>query len=308
LHEAKDLDRLAAIFLLGCAYQLGQEAKVWADEVVLPLLESPDLLERGACAIPFAWRNERQILPVLSAFLTESLFQDVLSVPAELATCVALCDYWRIHVVKLLGQWRIPSLIPLFCEVWLAVIAVLQHATTPLPPHQRRMNNFLFESIDEIAFALGQVDAFAALDELPISSAEKRLARFHMVCGHLWVHHPEQWRLRPEANYTFLLDDPSWRAEIARLLNEHGESVSLEEEPHLPQQVWHWMKERSGLYEGPPNPKLATLYREDILKLERAMEARRASIPATTSPVQPGETETVDELDDDFSDLDLHDF
>jgi hypothetical protein len=170
------------------------------------------------------------------------------------------------------------------------------------------MNSFLFESIDEIAFALGQVDAFAALDELPISSAEKRLARFHLVCGYLWVHHPEQWRLRPEANYTFLLDDPAWRAEIVRVLKEHGELVSQEEEPHLPQQVWHWREERTILYEGPPNPKLATLYREDILKLERAMEARRASTPATTSPVQSGEAEAVDEWDDDFSDLDLHDF
>jgi hypothetical protein len=38
------------------------------------------------------------------------------------------------------------------------------------------------------------------------------------------------------------------------------------------------------------------------------MEARRASTPATTSPVQSGEAEAVDEWDDDFSDLDLHDF
>jgi hypothetical protein len=84
--------------------------------------------------------------------------------------------------------------------------------------------------------------------------------------------------------------------------------MSSSEGKHHVQQWFNNPEERAILYGNPPNPKLAPLYREDIIKLEHAMEARRASTPATTSPVQPGETEVIHERNDGFSDLDLHDF
>jgi len=306
LREANDLDRIAAMFLLGCYHQLGEEAQRWAESILHPFLESPDLLERGACAIPFAWRNERHVLPVLRTFLTESLSPQHPSPVAKPYVVLALCDDWRIDVVRLLGQWQIPSLLPVFCEVWLALVSLLEQQAL-LPRSQRvRHQKYLFDCIDHIAFALGQLDAFAVLDDLPLSALEKENALIHMACGHLWVHHPDQWRLFPEANL-HLKTDHDLAAAVVRVLEQQCGMSPSEGKHHL-QQWFNTPQQLAILYGNPPNPKLATLYREDIIKLERAIEARRASTPATKPSVQPSKTETVHEQDDDFSDLDLHDF
>lgn len=306
LREANDLDRIAAMFLLGCYHQLGEEAQRWAESILHPFRESPDLLERGASAIPFAWRNERHVLPVLRTFLTESLSPQHPSPVAKPHVVLALCDDWRIDVVRLLGQWQIPSLLPVFCEVWLALVSLLEQQAL-LPRSQRgRHQKYLFDCIDQIAFALGQLDAFAVLDDLPLSAPEKENALIHMACGHLWVHHPDQWRLVPEANL-HLKTDHDLAAAVVRVLEQQCGMSSSEGKHHV-QQWFNNPEERAILYGNPPNPKLAPLYREDIIKLEHAMEARRASTPATTSPVQPGETEVIHERNDGFSDLDLHDF
>jgi hypothetical protein len=307
LREANDLDRIAAMFLLGCYHQLGEEAQRWAEGILHPFLESPDLLERGASAIPFAWRNERHVLPVLRTFLTESLFPQHPSPVAKPHVVLALCDDWRIDVVRLLGQWQIPSLLPVFCEVWLALVYLLEQQAL-LPRSQRgRHQKYLFDCIDHIAFALGQLDAFTVLDDLPLSELEKENALIHMACGHLWVQHPDQWMLDPEVNSSPLKTDHALAAAVVRVLEQQCGMSPSEGKHHL-QQWFNTPQQLAILYGNPPNPKLAPLYREDILKLERAMEARRASTPATQPSVQPGKTETVDERNDDFSDLDLHDF
>jgi hypothetical protein len=175
LREANDLDRIAAMFLLGCYHQLGEEAQRWAESILHPFRESPDLLERGASAIPFAWRNERHVLPVLRTFLTESLSPQHPSPVAKPHVVLALCDDWRIDVVRLLGQWQIPSLLPVFCEVWLALVSLLEQQAL-LPRSQRgRHQKYLFDCIDQIAFALGQLDAFAVLDDCPSLRRRRRM-------------------------------------------------------------------------------------------------------------------------------------
>jgi hypothetical protein len=220
---------------------------------------------------------------------------------------LALCDGWRVDVVRLLGQWQIPSLLPVLCEVWLALVSLLEQQAL-LPRSQwGRYQTDLFDCINQIAFALGQLDAFAVLDDLPLSALEKENALIHMACGHLWVQHPEQWRLVPELNRSPLKTDHDLAAAVVRVL-EHQCGMTSSEGKHHVQQWFNNRRERAILYGNPPNPKLATLSREDIIKLERAIEARRASTPAAKPSVHPGETEAVHELDDDFSDLDLHDF
>lgn len=217
LQEGDEADRLCALFTLGYLAPAGVE------DLLVPFLSSPVRKERWTSAIALGEGKDERAFPVLQELLVEKMdyfptsgekdlnkaFSNAVMVAKERfdnpdwhqvadPTIMKAWDemqtygseYWwytlhRINITKLLGAWGDSRAIPVLRQAlqrcW--EIDQLPHFKSGIP------GSFFAETWyhlqDELAYALGQLKAWNALDGLELPQMRFQLARMYVVFGSL---------------------------------------------------------------------------------------------------------------------------
>jgi hypothetical protein len=192
LQRGDEADRLCAIFALGYLAPAGVE------RLLAPFLDSPVRKERWASAIGLGENRDEQAF----TFLQELLVEDIEYHPPRRTHVIIDTnrnersiydkeyDWYTIHrvtITNLLGRWGDPRAIPNLRQAlricW--EFEQLPHSRGGLPdPFLREVWQHLE---DDLAYALGQLKAWDALDELDFPPSRLLLARMYLVFGSLQV-------------------------------------------------------------------------------------------------------------------------
>ena len=220
LHQGEGNDKLLAIFYLG------ERAMDVIKEVCLSLLHSTDPFERWASAIVLGRNQQEEALSVLIDALTEFPSQEVYIIPEETQSSSSentntqfdtqnkmlsqppILERWRPLVIKTLRAWK--QTVPAFIFQQ-ALQQLLQqiHAGAPL-------RDWLYISLDNVTYALGQLEAFGALTGLDLSKLEIPVAMVYMVCGSLEA----SLTFYPSAVSNLLRDTPELRQRFDDVLGQ----------------------------------------------------------------------------------------
>jgi hypothetical protein len=219
LQEGDEADRLCALFALGYLAPAG------AGNLLAPFLHSPVRKERWASAIVLGEGKDERAFPVLQELLLEHMayfpphgdqyanraaFIVMLEVKERLSqsdwkqvvdpTQVQAPDEMQTYNVEYLWHAIHRSTIPTLLGAWgdSRAIPILRQALQrcweieQLPRFQGGVPSLFFAQPlhhleDELAYALGQLEAWDALDGLELPQVGFQLARMYLVFGYLKV-------------------------------------------------------------------------------------------------------------------------
>lgn len=181
--------RLFAILALGALRT--PEAR----QVLLPVLDGPNRLERWAAAISLGQVGAKEAQSILCDMLTYDLPEDVQSVEHKYGTSDWLYENWRGYAPILLGQLGDPAVVPALRSALSQVIGLLdqrqfalQDTLGPLGTAGDRRYFLRYE--DDIIYALGRLHAYGSLVGLPAAEEYWDLWRVHVVMGSLHGRYP----------------------------------------------------------------------------------------------------------------------
>lgn len=175
MREGDEEERLIAIAALGLLEE------PWLPEYLLPLLQSPLVLERWVSAIALGRKKYEGTLPLLAMMLTEFL-----PLSDERATLRQfeweLCDFWRCtDIVSILIEWNEPSLAPVFRTALLKLWRTLSIVSE----HFRATEDLWCRCQDVLAYGLGKLHAVGALTALDLPEYAIRIALLQMSLGYI---------------------------------------------------------------------------------------------------------------------------
>lgn len=198
-------DRLVAIFAIG------HRTLTQTQDLLLPLLESPDQLERCASACCFALKRDERAIPVLLDMLVHDPPTD------KRGWSEPGADPWyysfRGRIARLFATWGPPTVVP-----------VLRHAFVLLWEREQhgRRNEFDYWYQDATLYAIGRRGALGALSGMALPVSRLRLALVFLALG--YVRADERF----DDLHREMLLDRELRLEVARVLQEHF-GLSVEE-------------------------------------------------------------------------------
>jgi hypothetical protein len=202
-------DRVVAIFALGT------DATPQIAEQLLSLLTHSSLhMERFACALCLGRMNEQRALPLIETLLLDGLdlaeYSKADEQNGDLLYALKWCGTRRSELIYFLREWHSPTLIQTLRQT-LQALWNIQQTLHPFP--------FEVNSYDAVAYVLGARDAFAALNDIDFSIAQRNTALVYMALGHLYAHN------RPERGVNLLKEmrsDAGIRQEVARVLSQYA--------------------------------------------------------------------------------------
>jgi hypothetical protein len=229
LQEGDEADRLVALFALN------RFADEETKELLVPFLHSPIRKERWASAMVLGDQRDERAFAMLGALLTEHmeyvppaseqevrervwraieqarehygtpsawqqfLEPDMVQKKNELEAYQAEYTWHLIHritMTNILGAWGNPQAIPFLRQAFQQCWQLEQ-----MPPTQGGVSGGLLSTWywleDELAYALGQLEAWDALDELRLPPQRLKLARLYLVFGslHLTITTLASWHI-----------------------------------------------------------------------------------------------------------------
>jgi hypothetical protein len=132
-------------------------------------------------------QQEELALPILVQMLTAYLPSETQATTLRDEklenTYSEYCNYWRVRAVLTLSDWKRPAFAPIFCQAF----ATLQYARQlwQLQGGEGGRGRMWCSCQDELAYALGRIQAFGALTFLGLPEDESRLAILHLALGAL---------------------------------------------------------------------------------------------------------------------------
>ncbi len=178
LSKGQGKERIFALFALGLQNLPG------IVELFFPFLESDRPEERWASAISLGRLRQEQVFQLLQDLLLEST-QDYLEV-TEINDAYAWYHHHRSSIALLLGAWGNPQATPVLRQT-LQAIWQFEQQPGPLDSRWKSLMDDLHFLEDNLAYALGQLEAWGALLNLGLSPWHQRWAMQHMILGHLQV-------------------------------------------------------------------------------------------------------------------------
>jgi hypothetical protein len=215
LQGEQEDDRMCALFALGYLAPAGVE------ELLIPFLSSPVRKERWASAIALGEHRDERAIPFLKTCLLEKMeyvpSQQVQETHKILSDAIekdpdksSLSIYWehmedplfahameeaqnyqaehywhtihRLTITNLLGDWRDPRAIPTLRLAFQKCWEIEQRGEVAGGSWE-----LWFNVEDDLAYALGQLHVWDALDGLAMPPARFKLARMYLVFGALEV-------------------------------------------------------------------------------------------------------------------------
>jgi hypothetical protein len=208
LQQGKGRDRLVAIFAIG------HSALPQAAELLAPLLESADFLERCAAACMLALRRDERALPVLVDYLQhDAPTEDRGGYRRPVRGVEIWYNSYRSKMVGLLATWGPDRLTSLLRQVFLKMWD--QEYT-----QGKWTTHVEYAMHDALLYALGRRGALAALHGVKLTASRQRLAMIYLALG----------SLRADERVTDPLDNEllirgsltrGLEAEVAAMLSEH---------------------------------------------------------------------------------------
>lgn len=203
LQEGSPEDILFALFAVG------SRDTPQTRQLLVPFLQSTRPQERWASALCLGEMKDEAALPVLCSMLTEFL------PPYEQVTSQRsfqwLYDYWRPTVVRLLGEWKRKSLVPVFY----AALQELWGQEQSLPTLKLLSRRSWQHCQDRLVYALGQVDAFHQVKEVEASEERQCLWRVYASLGYL-----QALERHPDIFKRGLRDQPALQEQVAKILGQ----------------------------------------------------------------------------------------
>ena len=154
------------------AFALGETRSAWARHILIPYLEHGDAEVRWAAALMLGQMREEAAFPVLLHMLQEFL-------PPHGFVSYDWFDVQHRQVASILGSWGKREAIPALHET-LAQLWEVEQRRSPEEDIQ-----LWWQYEDALAYALGQLEAFDALDGLQLPLPRRRLWSVNMVMGYL---------------------------------------------------------------------------------------------------------------------------
>lgn len=168
LREGVGRDRLAAIFAIG------HSALPQAVELLVPLLQSSEQLERCAAACCLGLRRDERAITVLEEYLLHEPPTDSSGRPVPGA------EYWyqsyRGLIALLLATWGPPSIGPVLRQCFLHLWEKEQRGSR---------SSREYDTHDALLYALGRRGALAALHGITLPPPRWRLAILCLALGYL---------------------------------------------------------------------------------------------------------------------------
>ncbi len=143
-----------------------------------PFLHSDDPGVKWAAVLSLGEMRDERARPVLVEML-QAFLPPPYTPPGEVGP-----DWFEMkqkQVARLLGRWGDPLLIPVLRETLTRVWQIEQNA----PDHQGLRTQVWAQYRDELAYALGQLDAFDALADLHVPAPRRRVWTVNMAFGYL---------------------------------------------------------------------------------------------------------------------------
>lgn len=167
LQEGTGRDRLVAIFAIG------QSMLPQSVDLLAPLLQSIDQLERYAAACCLGFKYDERALPALKDYLLSQLATD------EQGFLPPGAEYWydtyRPHIALLLATWGPPVVVPVLRQAFLVL----------WEREQKEKGPYYHDAFNAFCYALGRRGAFSALHGVLLSPPRRRLTMIYLVLGGL---------------------------------------------------------------------------------------------------------------------------
>lgn len=173
LYQAQGDDQMVAVFAIG------HTRSAWAKDLLLPFLQSDDPRVRWAAALSLGEMKDEQARPILVQMLQEFL-------PPPYTPLGEVGPDWfeieRMHVAHLLGRWGDLTLIPALRETLARVWQVERNTPENINQAGTELRR---EYQDQLAYTLGQLGAFDALNALEVPAYRHRVWTVNLAMGFL---------------------------------------------------------------------------------------------------------------------------